>query len=417
MKKDLLLTFFTESIVLISGLIVYKFAANLVGKDAFSQYALCRRTVSFFLPALLMGLTVGMPRYIAYANHNSENKQPDYYFVAGISVLFINVFFFTGLLNIFSGQFAFLFFGNAEYYNLIFPISLMLIGLVLHSACYSYYRGKLLMVRANILQIINSGIIPILVFMCQADIIRILSVTGLSWVITSAIALILICKNLDWNKTLSLLPCGKELLKYGLQRVPGDFGMAALISLPAIMVAHMAGIKEAGYVAFGTTILNMTGALFAPFGLVLLPKASQLIASNNVAQLKEYILKLASFTFFLTAFGLIVFQVFADFIIKVYLGESFSELIVIARIFMLGSLATSFYVSMRSILDAYYTKAVNTINIIIALLFFLISTGFMYVLNGTYIALVGGFVAALYVLGALTFREIYKLMRLGVQTE
>jgi len=41
----------------------------------------------------------------------------------------------------------------------------------------------------------------------------------------------------------------------------------------------------------------------------------------------------------------------------------------------------------------------------------------MYVLNVTYIAVVGGFVAALYVLGALTFREIYKLMRLGVQTE
>lgn len=411
MKKDLLLTFFTEFIVLISGLLVYKFAANLVGKDAFSQYALCRRTISLILPALIMGLTVGIPRYIAYASSNSRYQHRDNYFLAGIFVLFTSVLFFTVILNIFKTSFALLLFANAEYDNFIFPVSLMLIGLTLHAACYSYYRGRLFMARANILQLLNSGVIPVIVFIFQSDIISILSFTGLCWIVTSAAALLLIFRNLEWHDTKSLISCAKELFTYGIQRVPGDFGMAALISLPAIITAHISGIKEAGYVAFGTTILNMTGAIFAPLGLVFLPKASQLIAAKNMSKLKNYIRKLALLTFLLTLAGLVSFEIFADFIINIYLGETFSELVLIARIIMLGCLAYTFYVSMRSILDAYYTRSVNTFNIIIALIFFLVASGCVNLLNVNYIALITIFVIALYILGIFTLLQIRKLLK------
>jgi O-antigen/teichoic acid export membrane protein len=265
--------------------------------------------------------------------------------------------------------------------------------------------------RANTLQIINSGIIPVLAFFIQSDIIHILSFTGLLWIVTSASALIMILKNIKWDKNILLFSCIKELLSYGIQRVPGDFGMAALISLPAIITAHFAGIKEAGYVAFGTTILNMTGAVFAPFGLVFLPKASQLISGKDIGKLKEYIKKLATLTLLLTFAGLIIFEIFADEIIKIYLGKGFSDLVVIARIIMLGCLAYTFYVSMRSIIDAYYFKAVNTFNIIIALTFFLTSSLIIYLLNWSYIALVSAFVLSLQALGVLTLFDIRKLLK------
>ena len=151
--------------------------------------------------------------------------------------------------------------------------------------------------------------------------------------------------------------------------------------------------------------------MFAPIGLVLLPKASQLIASKDVEKLKEYIKKLAIITLLLTLAGLIVFEIFADGIIKIYLGEAFNDLIVVARIIMLGCLGYTFYVSMRSILDAYYVKAVNTLNIIISLAFFLTTSLMVYVLNGSHIALVGSFVVALYTLGILTLFGIWKLLK------
>ncbi len=413
MKRDLIITFASEFIILISGLLVYKFAANLIGKDTFSQYALARRTIAFVLPFLSLGLTVGIPRYIAFAGLNKNYKHPDRYFLAGILTLYTNVFFFILLFNLLKFHFAFLFFGKSEYYNLIYPISLMIAGLTLHSSCYSYYRGKLLMIRANTLQIINSGVIPVLVFINQTDVIHILLLTGLLWIATSTLALISIFKNLAWDKIISLFPPIKELLMYGIQRVPGDFGMAALISLPSIVTAHLSGVKEAGYVAFSTTILNMTGSVFAPIGLVLLPKASQLIATRDLKKLKKYILKIASFTLMLTLTGLILFQIFANEIIRIYLGKPFNdELAIIARIIMLGCLSYTFYVSMRSILDAYYFKAVNTLNILISFSIFLIATFFVYMLGGNHILIVSSFVMALYSLGTLTLFDVGKLLRM-----
>ena len=163
--------------------------------------------------------------------------------------------------------------------------------------------------------------------------------------------------------------------------------------------------------AFGMSILIMTGSVFAPFGLVFLPKASQLIAGKDMEKLKEYILKLAGLTILLTLSGLIVFEVFANVIIKVYLGKTFGELVVIARIIMLGCLAYTLYVSLRSILDAYYIKAVNAVNIVIALAFFLIASGLGYMLHASYMVLVCVFTGALYLLGLLTLFEIRKLLK------
>lgn len=414
MKKDLIFTFLTHAILLISGLLVYKFAANLVGEDTFSKYALSRRIISFIYPALVIGLTTGIPRYIAFsgASSRTEYLQQDKYFLAGIIVLFINVLIFTFFLNIFKNYFTFLFFGNSEYAELILPISFMLIAATLHASCYSYYRGKLLMGRANALQLINSGIIPVLAFLMHTDLIYILSFTGLSCIFTSVIVMILIFKKLKWVNTTSLYSYIKELLYYGIQRVPGDFGMAALISLPAIITAHIAGVTEAGYVAFGIAILNMTGSFFSPFGLVLLPMTSKLISSGDIDKLKVYTVKLARSTLLLTLSFFIFFEIFAYEIIRIYLGEVSSDLIMIARIIMFGCFAYNFYVAMRSIIDACYVRAVNTMNIIVTLIFFLIAVSLVYILNWSYILLIGSFVAAIYMLGVLTLFEVLKLMKL-----
>jgi len=411
MKKDLVITFLSEFIILISGLLVYKFAANLFGENVFSQYALCKRTVALILPALTIGLGVGIPRYIAFASSSSDYKHPDTYFIGGFTVLLVCAIFITLLLNLFKAQLSFLLFGDPEYKELIFPSNLMIVGLILHHICYSYYRGKLQMVKANTLQLINYGIIPVVVFIGQDDIIKILSFNGLFWIISSIIVFIFIAKKVEWTKSFSILPCIKELLNYGVRRVPGDFGLAAILSIPAIITAHVAGIEEAGYVAFGTSILNMAGAVFYPVGLIFLPKASQLISSKNMDKLKVYISRLGYTTIILTLSGLIIFEIFAEQIINIYLGKTLDELTIISRIVMIGCLSYTYYVSMRSILDAYYIRSVNTKNIIIALLSFLTVAFFIYVLNRNYMFIVITLVGALYVLGSLTFYDIFKLVR------
>ncbi len=67
MKKDVIITFAAQFFILITGILVYKFAAVFFGKTGFAEYALCRRTMVLILPAILLSLDVGISRYIAFS--------------------------------------------------------------------------------------------------------------------------------------------------------------------------------------------------------------------------------------------------------------------------------------------------------------------------------------------------------------
>ena len=411
MKKDYILTFITEFTILGSNLFAYRLAANILGKEGFSEYALVRRTISFLLPALILGMGVAIPRYIGYSYSNF--KKANTYFIAGFIILFFVISIFSLLINLFQKNFAFLFFGDSKYYYLIFSINIMLIGLIFHSLCYGYFRGNLSMIKANFLQLINMGIVPLLIFFLKNNLKEIILLNGLIIILGSFIFLTSIVKNITFEKN-EIYTNIKELMAYGIQRVPGDFGLSGLFSLPATFTSHISGITIAGYVAFGTSLLNMIGGLFAPLGLILLPKASQLFANNDFKTLKYYILKILKVTFILTILGVAFFEIFADKIIALYLGNFPSDLVMIARLIVIASLGYTIYVAMRSIIDAYYVKAINTKNIFISLMFFLTVSFGTILLKKNYIFLVTNSVVSIILLGILTLIEVKRLLNKNV---
>lgn len=266
-----------------------------------------------------------------------------------------------------------------------------------------------MMVRANFLQMINMGIVPILAFIMSKTTEDVLEITGLSWLVVSILFLFWITINLRWDNS-KVVSCTKELLLYGVRRVPGDIGLAALLTLPASFTAHVVGVKEAGYVAFGTSLLNMTGGFFAPVGTILLPKASQIIATKDINMLRYYTFKLLRITISLTVIGTILFEVFADKIIGLYLGKSFSEVVLIAKVIMVGGVVYPVFTLMRSIVDAYHTRAINSKNILFSLLSFLLlsATAIFFVKGPIYIA--ACLVISIFLLSSLTILEIRKIL-------
>lgn len=159
MREKYVVTFIAEFLVMISGILVYKLAAHFLGNVGFSEYALSRRVVSLIQPALIMGFGVGIPRYIAYS-FRSPSKNPDFYFLSALFVLLIFVFPSLLIMYFFKERMAFLVFGSSDYAHLVFPICLMLLGILSHIVSYTYFQGKLSMVEANLLQIINIAIVP-----------------------------------------------------------------------------------------------------------------------------------------------------------------------------------------------------------------------------------------------------------------
>ena len=297
-------TFVTEFIVLAAGILIYKFAAMKLGMDGFSEYAVSRRTVSLIQPAVVIGLGVGIPRYVALASAGTGLKSVDGYFIAGAAMLTSAAVVLCIGMNLLDNIFSSLFFGSPRHHHLVFPISLILMGLTLHTACYGYYRGKLSMFQANGLQALNRGLVLLLAFAFGTTARQVLLATGIGLSGVSAVFLVLILRQMEWHFP-DIMVCGKDLIHYGIQRVPGDFGIAAILALPMVFIAHISGVREAGYVAFGISLLSMAGGFFAPIGLVLLPKATSMLAQRDHALFKHYVMKIQWVTFVLSFAGVL----------------------------------------------------------------------------------------------------------------
>lgn len=410
MKKDYIITFATEFFILASGVVVYKLAAVYLGKEGFSEYALSMKTIALIQPILLIGLSVGIPKYIAYSQGSDYKKGSDNYFIGGLASVFSLLAVFLFALNIFKYSFAFLLFGDNQHVDLILPLSFLLVGICFHVICYSYFRGHIKMTSANLLRLFHSFVPLITIIYFGNQVSSILTMIGIIWIVISIVSLFFIVPNIIFHKPL-LYEQTRELLKYGIRRLPADIGLSSILILPATITAHIAGIKEAGFIAFGISVLSMSTAIFAPIGLILLPKVSGAIGQNSIGSLTKHIKSILIGTVISAALMVVIFILFAEIIIKLYLGREFLEIVKILKIVSIGIIPFAVYVSMRSVIDGYYKKAVNTKNVLIALITFLLCTTVPLSITKDYLHILLSLVIGLFVLGMLTMFEIKSLLR------
>ena len=370
MKKDFILTFLTQIIVLLSGLAVFKLAMTQFGDIGFSEFSIVKRNLTYLYTFILIGLGVAVPRYIAKEIGVKSGNENTVFFSA-FCIMIFSLVITAIILLLFQEKISFLLFGNQNYIRFLFPIFMSIVGLSLHSMAYSYYRGKMVFNYSNFLQIINMGFIPLSVFIFSENIEDVFLYTGLMMSSISLIVLtkIFLSQSFKVSTVKTFIP---KLFTYGLQRVPADFGLASLIALPAILSAHTEGILVAGYVAFSISLLSLSGQAVAPIGLIMLPKISYLLGEKNFVLIQYYVKKLFIFSVLIAIIGTTIYQLFAEEILHLYLGKVELDLIDISKNIIWGALFYPFYITMRSVVDAYYDRAYNTTSILTALVTFLL---------------------------------------------
>jgi O-antigen/teichoic acid export membrane protein len=401
-------TFATEFTVLASQLLVYKLAALFLGKTGFSEYAVARRTISLIYPLPLLGIAVALPRYVAHAVGAGNGVRTAKYFGAAVWCMGLGLLVSVVLMNAFPGMFAVVFFAGRQYANLVLPLSLLLIGLVLHTLVYSYFRGCLKMRRANLLQFVNFGMVPLAAFLISSGSVQ--SVLLALGILTTLVACAALAFTPLRHAGVHVIPEAKELLRYGVQRVPGDFALMALFTLPATFVAHLRGVQEAGYVAFGISVLNMVGAMFTPLGLILLPKAGKMFASGSHDELREHVWTLAKLTMICSSVMAVGLSLFAHPLIRFYLGSNFEEVASIVRIILLGGVPYCLYLVLRNVVDAFHEMPMTTLILGVALLAFIVGAALAHALFPTAIGIVTALLIALVAVGGLISKQALKVL-------
>ena len=409
--KKILLTYITQAIILSAFLYIYRLIGKNLGPEGVGEYSLVKRILALLSPLLLLGLGMGIPRYIAMSQ---DKEQRSAYMKMGLVVVIFTLIFLL-FMNLFKGCFAKIFFSNIEYANLILPLSFLLAGFVLHSLVYSYFQGRLLAKTFNFLQVINLALVPLIVLILVKDITieKLVTLIGIiTFIISLAFSLFFVkevfmrIERLQFRKSLN------ELLRYSIPRIPGSFALSGLFSLGPILAIHFASIKEVGYLSISQRLLSIAGTTIAPLGLILLPKISSMIIQKRGEEIKENLNYLIGASIQLSIFASFQLIIFADTIIKYWMGPEFLGAIPLLRIASCSIFFYLFYRTVGSILDATKTMPINTINLFIALGIFLTSSGILLFIVKAFspiISLSIAFTSGIICLGILSYGSIRKL--------
>jgi O-antigen/teichoic acid export membrane protein len=391
-KRDYALTFAAELTVLGAGLLVFKIAAGYWAPPQFSEYVLARRVLALIQGSVALGLSVSLPRHIAAVRATDPAAHQPARFLA--SAIVLALFVLAAVAAVFAGlpgPLALLLFGEQGYVSLLLPIYLCLGGAILHLVAYGYFRGHLNMVAANALQIVNQGLMHLAPFaLAGLNARQVFTDIGIGWIFTSGLTLGTVLVR-DATPGLfsvrSLREHGRDLLRFGAPRMPGDITLTVLFNLPASLAAHLGSIVQAGYVAFSLSALSMVGGVFAPIGLVLLPDATRMVARGEKDRLARGMVRLLAVGIGLTAGGILVVELAATPLISWYLGPAYAPAATVLRLVLIGAVPYVCYVLVRSALDALSVKAFATRNLIAGLLVFAAIAAGLHSVNGLAIAL------------------------------
>ena len=407
--REYLPTFVTEFTLLLSQVLAFKLAAHYLGKTGFAEFALVRRLVALIAPIPLLGIGVALPRFIGQCNGNKDNAAVSKYYVASVTSVGFACLVCVFLMGILKVQFAFLFFGNRRYSHCVLPLALMIIGLSLHTVACGYFRGNLKMHCANLLQFFNLALAPLLVFVfAHRSLDEILVLTGTIWTITSCLAI---------AATIQTPLSGssgeaRDLLCYGIQRIPGDFTLVALFTLPVTVVAHVQGTNEAGYLSFAISVLSMICAVFQPVGLVLLPKATYMLAEGAHRELRSHVSQLVKISVFTSLVLALFVGVFANQLIQIYLGHGFDQLAGLVRIVVIGTVPYSAYLVLRNVIDAFHKNGVTALILLFGLALFglvVICSAYAEISSSLVVTAFLGSLGIVAVLSAFEYRRILAL--------
>lgn len=370
-----LFTFGAEFLVVLALALTLKLAGLHWGAAGFTVYTLFRRVIAFSLPVITVGLDVSMPRYIAISSGRSAAETSAYLqgallLCAGSTILII-------VAVLAAGEWlAWFAFGSADRENWLPPLSAMLIGYSYYTIVFSYWRGTLRVAKSSAVLVLAFSVIPVLVVGLTAqDVLQGMYQIGAGAFCVAAIFF-------PW-KCLARVPAsrvlhhGIELVRYGAPRLVGSAALLLLFALPAIHATHRYSLQLAGVLAFGVTVLGTLGSAVGPVGTILLPRASRFASEGRLSALKPEMRRWLLLIAIGGGAATVLLIVLAEHVLGFFIPDDFSRFVPAFRIMMLGTVPFMSFCLSRHIVDARGGLAHNSANSLLALVAYLLISGFL----------------------------------------
>ena len=214
----------------------------------------------------------------------------------------------------------------------------------------------------------------------------------------------------DWRGESSLL------IQYGLRRVIANTLEWTLDpALPWLALRSGADVLGAGYLAIGISLMRPLSPATSALNQVMVPASAVLTSANRHEQHQTQVRRILQAAVHLGIFGSLQLAVWADVLIRVWLGNSYMAAVPTARVLCLALAPLFVYGSARGIIDGQTEKAINARNLAISFAFML-ALGWMFVRMHLGIAgLIAAYLIARVLLAWLTMQFSLKSCDLHVR--
>jgi O-antigen/teichoic acid export membrane protein len=364
---DVLTTGLTQAATVAANLILMGAVSKEMGAVVLGEYLLVRRISAWLLSGSQLGLGVALPRQIAHTVEDVK-KRAGQYFLAGFTmvVVFVTSIGLVAALN--AERVARWCFGSGNR-GLVYAMVLLLFGTGVQTMVFGYFRGLQRMQAANLVGLGAWVVVPLVALGVthQSNSASLLiGATGLGLAVVSVLCAIpRIASVQDFRR--HFVSDARQLLTYGIARVPGDIAIGGLLTLGPMLVSHYANMTQNSYLLLGITCLTMAGVAFSPVGIVLLTRISHLLGAGRHGDVNEYVGHLRSAVLQLSLVVTVQGLIFARPLVLWWLGPSSVAGVPVICMVMLAVPAYMYFLALRSVVDAASEVAYNARNVLITL--------------------------------------------------
>jgi O-antigen/teichoic acid export membrane protein len=410
--KDVSFTFFTSIIVSLSSIYITRLFAQGMGPDEFGAYSLARRVAFLITTISSFDIGISIARYLGI-NQNKPGRGIEYFWIA-TCVVIIGTLTVISIGLLFSKRFSIVIFQSDNYEALFHATLLFVTGLNAYFLIYAYYRGRGEIYVSNLWQfmLLSVGSVAIaILFKENANATEITLYMSYLYLIAIPFLFYIIISNFAKIKAAGFfLRKTKELLIYAGPRVAGGLTYQGFLSLGSLLAAYFCNLKDAGFIIIAQSLIIMfIETAMGSFGIVALPRAAQVFAENRQKYLEERINNLFSFIIQIGIFFTIHLLIWSDVIIIGWFGKSYDSAIILTRIISIAILPYMCFTMLKSIIDAVEIKAINTLNLLIALVVALITAIGLATIGFGISGIAIGMTIGFFALGYLTIKYLMKL--------
>ena len=372
---DFIITLATSFLIAITLVVLVHFIAKHYTEEELGLYLIVKRIVGFMSPFVLMGGAISIPKFIAECKDPQDER-------TYISASLFIVLAILGVLIIFSlllpTYLMELFFNSYPDDSILIAVLIFLSGYTIKTIILGYYRGKLLMIKANLLGFISDSLLHVIVFIvgykCGLSIERIIFFTGLSYYLYILYFFI-------FRFRLSLFPLHnlKKLFNYGYPRAIDGLCNQGLLLVGPMVVQFYFGLAEAGILVAGQILLRIMTTFFRPFGVVLLPRIAAM--KDNFSFVKNKVVLIIEFILTLGVYASCALFVLTPYIVKYWLGDDYVEAISVMRVISFAIVPYLFFIMLKSVLDGYIDKPIVTKGLMASLFISAVMSLFFSIIN------------------------------------